>query len=184
MFAYCNNNPVLFADTTGYALFPCTVFINDGSSKAFDPPKPENNEAIEALNAEGCTSYNGIPVIKLPFGGNVGFSAGAIFLGNGVKADAQGVATLMHEYGHVVHLSQIGWESYVIWVLIPSVTNYHRGVPYADYYSQPWEYIADMLGGVERANGDQPYEYSSDAQQEAYEYYQFTLNYVGLCPCP
>ena len=184
MFAYCNNNPVLFADATGHALFPCTVFINDGNGKISDPPDTENNEALETLSEEGFTSYNGVPVIKLPFGGNVGFSAGAIFLGNGVKADAQGVATLMHEYGHVVHLSQIGWESYVIWVLIPSVTNFHRGVPYADYYSQPWEYIADTLGGVERTNGNQPYEYSPNAQQEADEYYQFTLDYVGLYPFP
>ena len=30
MFAYCGNNPVMFADSSGTARIPCTVVINDG----------------------------------------------------------------------------------------------------------------------------------------------------------
>ena len=152
-----------------------------GSSES---PDQEQQEELAVLNSTGFSLYNNVPVLKLPFGKDIGFSAGIIFLGAGVRADEPGVATLKHEYGHVVHLAQIGWESYIVWVLIPSVYNFHRGVKYKDYYSQPWEYIADILGGVDRSNGSQPYAYAKGARERANKYYQFTFEYVGVYPTP
>ena len=187
MFAYCGNNPVIFADYSGTRRFPCNICINDGGTVSVEDaneaePEQELQEEFTILNTNGISLYKGVPVVKLPFGGNVGFSAGVIFLGDSVNADAQGVATLKHEYGHAVHLSQIGWESYTALVLIPSIVNFHRGVAYADYYSQPWEYIADMLGGVERTNGNSPYAYSASAQEQGDKYYQLTLEYAKVFP--
>jgi hypothetical protein len=141
-----------------------------------------NEDESVVLKSKSLSFYKGIPVIRMPFGGNVGFSAGVIFLGPGVTDNGAGIATLKHEYGHVVHLSEIGWESYTVWVLIPSIVNYHRGVGYDEYYSQVWEYIADVLGGVERMNGQQPYAYAPGTQERAIEYYQFTREYVGVYP--
>ena len=37
MFSYCNNNPVMYADSTGLALVPCTVAINDGGKGIVEP---------------------------------------------------------------------------------------------------------------------------------------------------
>ena len=161
-------------DSMGLLCFPCTIIADEHGGPAKD------KEELDVLNAKGISTYKGIPVLKLPFGGNGAFSAGIIFWGSDVGADAESVTLLKHEYGHAVHLSQIGWESYITWVLIPSVVNYYRGVEYDDYYSQPWEYIADMLGGVERMSGSQPYVYTPDSQTSANEYYQTTLDYVGV----
>ena len=186
MFAYCGNSPVSYVDPSGYLFVPYDT-LPGWTEDPSENSSPESRQSlgeieITVLKAKGISVYNGVPVIKLPFGGDVGFSAGVIFLGDGVPANENGISMLKHEYGHVVHLSQIGWESYVTWVIIPSVINYHKGVKYADYYSQPWEYIADKLGGVERANGDAPYVYKPDAKDGARKCWQFTYEYVGVYP--
>ena len=176
MFAYCGNNPINRVDYAGerYVEYNGELIGSGKIDLALVYP-----EELAVLNTTGFSLYNNIPVLKLPFGENVGFSAGMIILGAGLNADENGISTLRHEYGHVVHLSQIGWESYITWVLIPSVTNYWRGVLYVDYYSQPWEYIADKLGNVNRTYNSQPYQYAPYAQERADAYYQFTFNYVG-----
>ena len=50
MFAYCNNNPVIFEDASGHALKPCTVVINDGD--------PRVTEVIISED-ESSNSYSG-----------------------------------------------------------------------------------------------------------------------------
>ena len=183
MFTYCSNNPANRIDTSGMASKPIPVCFDSGyDEEEYEPSTKQANVELQVLETEGVSFYNGVPVIRMPFGGNSGFSAGIIFLGDGVKANESGIATLKHEYGHVIHLSQIGWESYLVWVLIPSVINYHQGVPYDTYYSQPWEYIADVLGGVERTNNGQPYIYSGDAQSKAKSYWDLTYEYAGVYP--
>lgn len=58
--------------------------------------------------------------------------------------------TLHHEYGHYEHLKQIGLVAYTVTVVEPSIVFYWLDPD--NYYSLPWEYIADKLGGVNRGN--------------------------------
>ena len=50
---------------------------------------------------------------------------------------------LKHENGHYEQYKLIGFIKYVLAIAIPSFLN-----DPADYYSQPWEVTADLLGGV------------------------------------
>ena len=78
---------------------------------------------------------------------NNAFSFGAIFVGpNGLKENL-----IQHEYGHIVHMRIIGTERYIAKVAIPSVTSFwiHKNDESFNYYSQPFEYIADYLGQVD-----------------------------------
>ena len=188
MYVYCGNNPISNLDSDGYRYVAAHRLEDETSEERsiscqhqnrISRPSPEES-ALMRLENSGVTTYNNVPVIRVPIKGNVGFSAGVIFLGEGVKNNPDGIETLMHEYGHAVHLSQIGWESYYSFVLCPSLINYWKGVEYSDYYSQPWEYIADVLGNVARTDNGQPYVYDPNARQAAYEYWQFTIEYDGI----
>ena len=50
---------------------------------------------------------------------------------------------LKHEHGHYEQYKQLGLLKYLFAIAIPSLTH-----DPADYYSQPWEVTADLLGGV------------------------------------
>ena len=54
---------------------------------------------------------------------------------------------------------------------ISPMGGFWTGVPYNEYFSQPWEYIADSLGGVQRTNGSGPYVYSANAQDGALQWW-------------
>ena len=60
---------------------------------------------------------------------------------------------IRHEYGHFLQLQNKGYLAYTFEVAIPSFTGsilYKMGRLPFNYYSQPWEYEADQLGGVNR----------------------------------
>lgn len=72
-------------------------------------------------------------------------------MGNKIAADAEGIRTVRHEYGHTQQLERMGLLQFTARVAIPSVTcNLLDRVDMlpCDYYSLPWEYQADMYGGV------------------------------------
>ena len=73
-------------------------------------------------------------------------SYGIILLGNECDVD-----TLKHEYGHYLHLWQSGLISYTAYVAIPSFIGSKLDLSNKSYYSQPWEYIAEVLGEPERS---------------------------------
>jgi hypothetical protein len=125
-----------------------------------------NTDPNVVLDADCFAYYKGVPVVKLPIGVNA-FSFGIIFLGDRVRD----INTVRHEYGHSVHLSQIGFVNYTTKVFIPSLCGFWGVVQYEDYYSQPWEYIADVLGGVERTG----YQYSQNVENISFIYWIFTL---------
>ena len=50
---------------------------------------------------------------------------------------------LKHEHGHYEQYKLIGILKYIVAIAVPSLLNQP-----ADYYSQPWEVTADLLGGV------------------------------------
>lgn len=184
MFAYCNNSPVTHADSQGNLpggiINPNAMTRNGGSSTHAIPDKKrreqelreqarelfnENEEAV--LYAEHYAFYKGALVIKIPAMGSNAFSAGVILMGS----DAIGASMVRHEYGHFVHLSQIGWDSYLVNVVFPSLVGFWSNVPMDEYYSQPWEYIAEILGNVERTN----YTYAPYANEQAFIYWLYTL---------
>lgn len=125
-----------------------------------------NDDEQKVLDAKHFAMYKGVPVVKLPNSRDA-FSCGIIFIGN----DVHSTATVNHEYGHYVHLMLIGVDNYVSRVALPSVIGYACNVPYNVYYSQPWEYIAEVLGGVHRNN----YNYLEYSNISGALYMLFTL---------
>lgn len=71
----------------------------------------------------------------------------------GIGNDVVDTDTILHEYGHYLQLQAMGVGNYLFNVAIPSVTGNildRQGKLSVHYYSQPWEYEADQLGGVSR----------------------------------
>ncbi len=102
------------------------------------------------VNSHYFSAYKGKLVFRLPIGENA-FSFGIIVLGTGIsKTDYD---TVKHEYGHTLQFEKLGFWGFTFQVAIPSVKGYLLStmdkLP-INYYSQPWEYEADKLGGVDR----------------------------------
>ena len=93
------------------------------------------------LAANGYGFYRGRLVVKLDIMGRAAFSFGIIFTGPKPSGNL-----LDHEYGHTVHLDQIGVVNYFTKVALPSIISFwiYNNNPY--YESQPWEYIAEYFG--------------------------------------
>ena len=180
MFAYCNNNPIVFEDASGYALKPCTTFINDGASNTPGPigtysnidwqtldaynnnaylaAQAINNADIETVyKAESVAFYKQKLVIRHSSDFLTSWSiCGIIFLNhsNDNSSSASKERLLNHEYGHVLQEQEIGTPQYLAAVFVPSATYnlLSRKNPVLDqnYYNMPWEYDADVRGGVDR----------------------------------
>ena len=113
-----------------------------------------NTDEQVVLDAKFLAFYKGVPVIKLPIGKEA-FSFGIIFLGNDVGSRSDAINTVRHEYGHSVQFAKMGPFRYLQSVAIPSIMG--NLLDRADllpcyYYDQPWEYQADVYGGVNRGN--------------------------------
>ena len=171
MFAYCGNNPVSRYDPTGKRY--CMVHVYDGggggsSSGAISQESTASrlasiinnqSEAVtqESLRDNGFGFYKGTLVITadiLPKGS--AFSFGLIALDDMHESTTlQDFSTVLkHEYGHAVHLQQVGLPTYAVTTAFPSLIG--AGLAsisdyvYANYYNLPWERVADYLGGVNR----------------------------------
>ena len=196
MFAYCYNAPVNYFDYTGnLPIRNLMLQANDGGGTYSTNGNPRlkttahqfekgssnifNTSEEVVLNAETISFYKGVPVIKLPIGVNA-FSFGAIFLGEDVGNRIDAIDTVKHEYGHSVHFSQIGPNTYTAMVMIPSMIGFWSGVPNDIYYSQPYEYIADYLGGVNRNNGE--YKYMPFSESISVIYWGITMIWSGIMP--
>ena len=209
MFAYCNNNPASCYDPSGAAAISvCNgdrnpLFIGywglggGGASgslgggvgnglkssrqKAQDIVLREvnyllNSDEQTVLDAQYIAFYKGIIVIKAPI--EDAFSFGIIVMETGATSKN----LVRHEYGHLVHLKQIGLPAYLLTAFIPSVIGYWSGVDYDDYYSQPWEFVADYFGGVNNrlASNKQPYAYAEWAPGAAACYWLITMIVGGV----
>ena len=110
-----------------------------------------NDDPQKVLDAEYCAFYKGALVVKVPFMDREAASFGIIFLGSnaGHRTDADQI--VQHEYGHTVQMANMGVTMYSIAVAVPSVignrVDASGNMPF-NYYSQPWEYGADIYGGV------------------------------------
>ena len=198
MFAYCLNNPVTFEDDSGSAAEVCfghTTRVPDvpirqggGGSTNYNggmsslpvsttPLKKQltfwemlvNADEQVVLNAKHFAFYKGAPVIKVAALDKAGFSFGLILLGPNV-----GSQTVRHEYGHCLHRFLIGNNNYFSKVVTPSLYDFWSGLSYYDYYSEPQEYIADILGNVTRIDNNIPYQYNI-TNMEAVMYFIYSF---------
>ena len=130
--------------------------------------------AYENLEQYGFAYYNDTLIIRLPGKNGIGFSFGFIALDHYYSANEYGINTLKHEYGHKLHMEEVGVLSYSITVAAPSLTGAamsNAGLLGVHYYSLPWEYIADQYGGVNRT-GYEPW-----ANDIAVYYWVFSILY-------
>ena len=131
-----------------------------------------NTDEKAVLQAEYFAFYNGVLVIKSdnPWGS---FSFGFILLNSASGGNPEeGIKTLRHEYGHYLHLRQIGVENYFSHVVVPSFTGAamsHLGLLNMNYYDLPWENIAEQLGEVNRDG------YSPWAEDAGFAYWLFSF---------
>ena len=136
-----------------------------------------SNEAVvqQQLKTYGVSFYKGVPVCMtelLPDGS--AFSLGIIVMDGYYKtASASDFSSVLkHEYGHRVHMDQIGVPAYLATVAVPSLAgaalSYVSPFVYNNYESLPWENIAEQLGDV---NGT----YLPGAEAAASVYWVYTL---------
>ena len=188
MFAYCLNNPVNLEDITGSAARAC-FDDNDrlkenpwkdpisGGGAQSEVPSPskshkvlnnvEEHMTLHALKKQGYAFYNGVPVVKMPID-NRAFSLGFMIV---VGENVNDPETLKHEWGHSLHFRHIGQTKYIKYTLIPSMIGYWSDVDWLLYYSQPWEYMAELFGKVNRPG----YPYIDNAETIARIYFWATL---------
>ena len=184
MFAYCNNNPCNFSDPIGYMIQgrseygPNAMTYKSGEYRYIVPDivreqeerdkqakSPDNTDPNLVIESDDWAYYNGALVIKVPAMDAKALSYGIILLGNECDVD-----TLKHEYGHYLHLRQIGFISYTANVAGPSLFGSTLGLSDVEYYSQPWEYIAEVLGKPDRS-----FEYFPNSDTYASAYWLITI---------
>ena len=120
-----------------------------------------NQNEQKVLDCNYFSAYKNVFVLRVPIGESA-FSFGFIGLGNKNNE----ILTVKHEYGHYLQLKELGWYKYIRYIAIPSLKGSWGGVSYYDYYSQPWEYGAELYGEVNRVG----YKYSSDVLEEYLKY--------------
>ena len=108
-----------------------------------------NTDEKKVIDAHYFSSYKNTLVVKK--GGNSGAYLFVIWLGRKVKDEN----LVKHEYGHKKQRENLGFFGYFKKVCIPSFLCFKlrvkKKLPY-NYYSLPWEFEADSLGGVIRKN--------------------------------
>ena len=167
MFAYCNNDPISFADLSGNMRTSC-VMMSDSMCRSYPPEYVAyikrqkklkeikraivnyvtNDDEQAVLDAESIAFYKGVPVVKSSIVEGTAFSCGVIIMGSDVASEE----LVRHEYGHTQQLKELGILTYISTVVVPSVTGFMVDV-IADmsesmYYSLPWERQADIMGNA------------------------------------
>jgi len=156
MFSYCNNSPIVLVDgagsrpVVGASLEHETADERKMSSQYMRDLSPIYAEEYAVLRGDTDT-YKGVKVVRVGGDGTGSFSFGIIFLSINTEVNIEGVRLLRHEYGHTRQLEELGVIGYIACVVIPSVKGFRKqqqGTLEVDYYSQPWEFEADLYGDV------------------------------------
>ena len=195
LYSYCFNNPIMYRDSNGNwptkeefkewwntswsevcesynqlidglksGIVAVADFV-DAVNEDLENLDVNNTSEEKVLEANYVSSYNGVSVYKLPIGSNA-FSFGAIFIGTEVSA-----IDIKHEYGHSLQFQEIGIENYTRYVAVPSLRGYWSKIHYNEYYSQPWEYGADLYGNAIDDRKKSGYVYSSNAYENYMNYW-------------
>ena len=166
--------PVMYVDSSGNFVVISPIFIKKALKiytsikNVFKKIKEDMNNISVSNDSEKAvlesnyfSFYKGSLVIRHNIPDT---TSCAIFHRIFLNKNESEVATVKHEWGHTQQERILGTPLYIIRVVIPSLYGYFN-TPYDEYYSQPWEYSADILGGVNRKG----YAYSISAE-EALEY--------------
>lgn len=195
LYAYCNDNPVMYSDGDGnFAIFAlillglCTplgalaiqaavsavCYVGMAVASIWDESvrndmnsigwNPFNSNEKATLNSSKVSFYKGIPVFRTSLDRSGTF--GGIFLAKGSEID-----DLRHERGHATQFMITGVIQYAFSVGIPSPLKLGN---YDDYYSAPWETMADILGGVESR------QHSKNEIARAYKYTIFSMFFLPI----
>jgi len=178
LFAYCGNNPVMYADPEGnfpwLILAAVLLFTPVGGTalqvvtsvvsyagmavaSIFDEDIRNDMNAIgwNPFNTEESATLNSSKVsfykgvpLFRTASGGRSGSFGAIFLTKGSVVD-----DLRHERGHNWQLMMMGIGTYGFTVGIPSPLKLGPWDKSGKYYYAPWETMADILGGVTHRYG-------------------------------
>lgn len=185
MFAYCGNNPIIFADSFGFFRAYSVAQTDTGDSDliqelkrnpyVFTTSKKDetnfqkfiniledmknfdlSNEDINKVReAHYFSAYKGALVIKTILLDSSSFSFGAIVIGEEFSDNL-----LNHEYGHIVQFYTTDRFDYIVNVALPSAVYYwlyHNGHDFASYYGSFWEAEADYYGRVNRTYNNTPW---------------------------
>ena len=159
MFAYCGNNPVFRIDVSGFLWKEIEDFLED-LYEDYCNYDSDNEDIEKTYEASYFSSYKGTLVIRHSSDFLTSGSFGQIiFLNHNLDNHSKKTKEQMlrHEYGHIVQEQQLEGK-YWFAVALPSITvnlisRFNKAVS-EDYYDFPWEYDADVRGGVERAHGE------------------------------
>ena len=131
------------------------------------------------LHENGVAFYKGELVFAVDIMGSSALSFGIILMGSENLTRTDFEDTLNHEYGHYEHMKQIGVIAYAITAALPSLCG--AGLSYCvpfvseNYTSQPWERVANQLGGVDDT-------YLPGANTAGALYYLYTLIISAIIP--
>ena len=163
----------MYADPSGHFVIPYPAKIIENIQMFFAKLFQDfinfdliNSSEQVVIDANYFSFYKGAPVIKHYIKNDDITSCtifGIMFInGDDSKLD-RGIDTIKHEWGHFVQEKYYGELLYLLYIAYPSLSNRN---PKINYYSQPWEYGADVFGGVQ----GYPY-YTSDASSNFMEYH-------------
>lgn len=199
MLVYCLNNPTNGCDPCGTCFHRLDFWndcakcggrtfgdkvhaVADWCANAYNyVTNTDSTTAKNNLSRDGFTFYKGTPVFSADWLGTAAFSFGIIAIGSDNLQRADFNQTLNHEYGHAVHLQQVGISTYAVTTAIPSLVGaglYHVS-PYIqrNYDNLPWERTADYLGGVNRG-------YAPGADAIGSIFWCYTLIHSALTQIP
>ncbi len=176
VFAYCNNNPVMYSDGTGHlpvwAIVVSVLLLTPVGGMAIQAATSVasyvgaavgsifDEEIRSDMNAIGWNMFNSdksavIGSNKISFYNGMAVyrtnlersgSFYAIFLNDSATEE-----TLAHEYGHGVQQRLMGPVQFGLMIGLPSWLEWSE----RSYYDRPWEVTADIFGGVTMRNHSQ-----------------------------
>ena len=124
----------------------------------------KNNTDVEKVyESNYFSSYKGTTIIRHSSDFLTSWGIGnMIFLNHsedplaGSSIGSNQLSTLNHEHGHTQQCDELGLGKYILFVAIPSMAynlaSRDNKTLNDNYYNMPWEYDADLRGGVTRNN--------------------------------
>ena len=124
----------------------------------------KNNTDVEKVyESNYFSSYKGTTIIRHSSDFLTSWGIGnMIFLNHsedplaGSSIGSNQISTLNHEHGHTQQCDELGLGKYILFVAIPSMAynlaSRDNKTLNDNYYNMPWEYDADLRGGVTRNN--------------------------------
>lgn len=165
MYTYCSNNPVMYGDPAGESCLPIQTsillysYIGVFIASRFDETirqdmknikwNPFNSDAQAMAQSQKVSFYQGQFVIyeNWSFTKDRSGSAVIMFLNTN---DTSSPDTIKHEWGHFLQMTFMNPLEYALSVGLPSCTS--NGQTDYEYYSNPWDRLPDLLGGVDRTS--------------------------------